>query len=749
MTFVFTFTIFLSAFLLFFIQPMMAKSMLPYLGGAPAVWNAAMVFFQVTLLLGYVYAHFLGKFFKARLQVIIHCLVFLLSLIFLPIELKINPDANATANPVTWVFLLLVVSIGLPFFILSASAPLLQSWFSKTNHTNRDNPYFLYAASNAGSLLALMSYPFLIEPWLKLILQRTYWSYGYGLLALCFIISALLLYKRHQASDRATLDIGTPPDIKDYLYWIILAFVPSSMMLGLTQYITTDISPVPLFWVVPLAIYLLSFVIVFARNFSLRKFYIIQVLILSILAAVMSYGAFPINFGIDQILIIATLNLLGFFLVAITCHGRLAEVKPQASYLTQFYVCLSIGGALGGIFNTLIAPNIFDHIIEYPLAVALACVLWPMKSRQELRSPHTSIWDHPVMLSMLFVASFMVMQIFLRIGASNYDEIINFFAGQSGYAGLDRWFKKSSPIRLSQAAFLFYLILSVGMCIYVMRNKYALGFSIFAIMLTGIYYDIGFKNVMLTERNFFGVYRVSEQDRIRKFMHGTTLHATQAIDDPLSTSTYYNKEGPLGQVFATLGTRFENRNIAALGLGAGTLACLGTRTMNYTFFEIDPFVVDMANNPAYFTYMRDCLPKKEVIIGDGRLMLKRDKKLYNLMIMDAFTSDAVPVHLLTREAMEVYLERLEPDGVIAFHITNRHLDLKPVLANVANELGLIAIYQRDIGRAGRLTTEWVIIARDWQDLGQLMQDTRWGILSPDKSKSTWTDDYSNIFSVLK
>lgn len=734
----FTITIFLSSLLLFLIEPMIAKMILPRFGGSPGVWNSSMLFFQIALLAGYGYAHLTTKVIKPRFQSVAHIVVLLLPLLFLPIALP-NGIQLTGSNPAPLVLLILAISVGAPFLIVSAGAPLLQRWFAATNDPHAHDPYFLYSASNLGSMIALLAYPFLIEPRFSLTDQSRFWSYGYyGLVILMAVCAALLWVGGaripgavHEAPILLPPEGEEPPTVnheaiswKRRLLWIALAFCPSSLLLGVTTYITSNVAPMPLLWVIPLALYLLTFIVAFARK---------QTLSLPLLTRAVPLVVVPLAFTMvleatDASIIIPLIifHLLAFFAVSLLCHTRLANDRPKAEHLTEFFFFVSLGGVLGGLFNALIAPTIFNSYFEYPLILAVACLFRPFRGDQK---PERMDWIYALGFGVVTTAIILVAKgawpnpTTLRSGITIGIPLILVFLAS------DR------PLR-----FAYTLILFFGLE------------SFFQISVQGF--------VIEAKRSFFGVHRiVADQNQYGIFhtlVHGNTVHGKENFGtDPTEAGvalTYYYSSGPIGKLFQVLGP--SRRSVAVVGLGVGSLAYYGRAGQKFTYYEIDPDVAALATNPKLFTFVPNCKADLKIDLGDARLEIaKAPANAYDLIVLDAFSSDAIPMHLLTREAIQIYLSKLMPGGVIAFHISNRYLDLKPILANEAAAFELTAWYQDDQEPdydRGKYPSIWIIVARSESDFGELRRrDPGWEPVGPDPTAPLWTDDYSNIASVLR
>lgn len=825
----FSYTLFTSAMLLFILEPVVGKIVLPLFGGTPAVWNTCMVFYQAILLAGYAYAHACCAWLPRRTQAFLHLGVLLVPLLFLPLAVNAQLISDHAENPIPALLLLLATLAGLPLFAVCTSAPLLQKWFAESAHPLARDPYFLYGASNFGSMMALLAYPTLIEPHLRLQDQTTAWAVGYGFLvvltggcALFLLRSAAARVQSRESRDESqtspdsgsglsTLGSGHAAAVtwRRRLRWVLLALVPSSLMLGVTTYLTTDVAAIPLLWVLPLALYLLSFILVFGRIppalqrlavvlgltglmgfvalilisllppylavragvwaaaaillvFALwrltskqadvlhRAVVMVLPLLVLLLLFVMLSGNRPELFE-SSVAARLVLHLLTLFVAALACHGELARDRPPARNLTEYFLWMSMGGVLGGLFNGLIAPLAFNSILEYPLVLAMSCLLMP--SRRLSSEPA------------------------LRGRADKWLDL----ALPAGIAALTLGLQGSLLVpALACAAFL--------------RRPLRFGLAVMALVLAGHISEALESNVLFQGRSFFGVLAVragQEQDGDRQLAyhaldHGSTLHGIQFTDpdrrgEPL---TYYHRTGPLGQVLAAYNSD-GRRSIGVIGLGTGTIAAYAHPGQRLTFYEIDPLVRDLCfNDSRYFSYVEDARRRGadiDLVLGDARLTMGRRKldpsQKYGLLVIDAFSSDAIPVHLLTWEALhDVYLEQLGEHGILLFHITNRYLDLRPVLANLAERAGLIGFYQQDEDSSppGKNSSVWVVLARQKEDLdrlrnagdtdlalnassldanapnreGQQADAPRWRPLKPNPQVGLWTDDYVPLLRVF-
>ncbi len=739
----FALTLFVSSGLLFLVQPMVGKMMLPLLGGSPAVWIGCLVFFQAGLLAGYVLAHAGPAWLGVRRHAALHTGLLLLPLLMLPMDLaKAVPPAQSF--PVFWLWGVLLLSVGLPFVLAAASGPLLQRWFASTGHVRAGDPYFLYAASNLGSMLGLLSYPFVVEPNLDLDDQSWLWAGGYVLLVVLTAGAALWLWRSARETPRqliATAERVKPPEPRpaglaptrwQRARWLALALVPSSLMLSVTLHITTDLAAMPLLWVVPMALYLGTYILAFTRWGQGWHRPMVRAMPLAVLVLLLML----LLEAADPMLVVVPLHLAGFFVIALMCHGELARTRPDVGQLTEFYLWLALGGVLGGLVNGLVAPLVLKSVVEYPLGLVAACFLRPAQTTKSSETAWNRLdWLGPIL-----------------IGALTAGLI---FVGQ----GLN-----VPPGPLSVAVF-FALPLLVCYTFYERPYRFALGMSL--ILFASLAYPGLHGPPEYRVRSFFGVHRVTSDDDFRYLIHGNTIHGQQSLH-PVEKSTprtYYHPSGPIGQLLKILEGKGDPRleRVAIVGLGTGALACYAQENQHWTFFEIDPAVIAIAENPRLFTFLKLSRGRIDVVAGDARLSLERSPEKFGLIIIDAFTSDAIPVHLLTREALAIYQNRLVDNGLLVFHISNRYLHLEPILGNLAAEgprpmkcLG--ADDQIKVEEIGKLASHWVLLTPPTEDTSKLqaMQTERnkttvplWQPVEPNPRYPIWTDQFSNLFGVLK
>jgi hypothetical protein len=728
---VYTSAIFVSALLLFSVQPLFTKMVLPRLGGSPAVWSVAMVFFQSLLLAGYSYAHFLMQVRNRAIPVAVHLVLLVLALLSLPLSIAGGWGEPPNAGYAFWLLGLFVVSIGLPFFALAANNPLLQAWFVRTGHPAGPDPYFLYASSNIGSFLALLSYPVLLEPMFTLRTQNLIWTGGYGLLIVLIAgCGALLL--RSPTRDVADMqtgesDVPAPPWILR-ARWIFLAAVPSGLLIAVTAHISTDVAAAPLLWVLPLSLYLLTWVLVFqSRPLLPHKWMLLaQPLAIAGVVVLLAVG------GEQNLLPTLGGHLLCFFVIAMACHGELARTRPAAKYLTGFYVALSFGGMLGGLFAGLIAPFTFSWVAEYPILLALAALCRPPGDE---RLPRWSRWYWPF-LAVLAVA---------LIGLS-------YSTGKTSLWLEDR--------RIWVAGSVGVLAALLALALKASRWKI---FATVAVALALIRVYPADEGRVETVRSFFGVHKivVTPHGQYHVLMHGTTIHGAQRFQNDDGTAvtgrpepiTYYYKDGGIGQAITAIRERKgAPLRAAVIGVGSGTLACASEPGETWKFFEIDQTMVDTARDPKYFSYIENCEPDLKPVIGDARLTFAKEPDgIYDLIIVDAYSSDAIPIHLATEEAMKIYKDKLAPQGAVLMHVSNRHLELASVVVGIADANDLKSwSYSEDSGRDDEyiFATSVLVSAREEADVGKLASSDQWAETEADEKQRVWTDDYSNVLGAV-
>jgi len=676
--------LFLGAFLLFQVQPLVGKLVLPAFGGTPAVWMTCLMFFQTLLLGGYAYAHLLASRLEPRAQAFTHGALLAACLLFLPLDTSLAP-AGEVSHPALAIVGLLATTLGVPFLLLSATSPLLQAWFART-HPER-SPYRLYATSNAGSLLALLSYPVLVEPHLSLRAQALGWSVGVaGALALLWACAAGV--RRAAGAARAAV-AGPPPSALDQALWLALATAGSLLLLGTTNQLCQNVAPVPFLWVLPLVLYLLSFILCFESDRGYARDAYGWILVAAILGTLAAFLLGP-RLGLPgQVAAFSAALFAG----CMVCHGELARSRPAAAHLTRFYLFVSAGGALGGVLVSFVAPLVFPTYWELPVALGVVCLLRVLGPRlASLAAPRAPLWK--------------------RLAAASVALALVALLGPPAWAD---FLRRSSVLRL--------------------------------------------------ERNFYGVLKVTEERRDdstlrqRRLTHGSTVHGLQflAPERRRLATAYYGPASGIAIGLRSLATR-EGLRVGVVGLGAGTLAAYAERGTTLRFYELDPAVIALAEQD--FTFLRDARERGariELVSGDGRLRLAEELERgtradFDLLVLDAFSSDAIPVHLLTLEALDVYLARLRPDGLLAFHVSNHYLDLAPVVRALALARGLAWIQLDAPGdeRAGTTPSEWMLVAASAEAVGAPEIRAASVPAPPDGARTVlWTDAYSSLLPLLR
>ncbi|HXL13661.1 MAG TPA: fused MFS/spermidine synthase [Bradyrhizobium sp.] len=737
---VYTAAIFTSALLLFSVQPLFTKMVLPRLGGSPAVWSVAMVFFQSLLLGGYAYAHYLMQIRNRAIPVAVHLALLAVAFLTLPLSIASGWGEPPTSGYAFWLLGLFAVSIGLPFFALAANNPLLQAWFVRTGHPDGPDPYFLYASSNIGSFLALLSYPVLLEPMFSLRTQNLIWTGLYGvlivLIAACGVV--LLRSPAKAAVEMLANDTDAPaPPWMLRARWIFLAAVPSGLLIAVTAHISTDVAAAPLLWVLPLSLYLLTWVLVFQSRPLLPHKWMLRAQPLAIAGVIVLLGVG----GEQNLLLTLGGHQLCFFVIAMACHGELARTRPAAKYLTGFYVALSFGGMVGGLFAGLIAPFTFSWVAEYPILLALAALCRPADGSE--RFPRWSRWYWPF-LGLLAVA-------LIAPAWSDGKITTQAMTWMMTWLGHHR-------VWVIGAVGVLSALLALGLN----ANRWKI-FATVAVALVLIRAYPSDDGRVETVRSFFGVHKilVTPHGQYHVLMHGTTIHGAQKFQNNDGTPiegrpepiTYYHKDGGIGEAIAAVRARKGSPlRVAVIGLGSGTLTCAAEPGETWKFFEIDQSMVDTARDPKYFTYIRNCAPDLKPVIGDARLTFAKEPDgIYDLIIVDAYSSDAIPIHLATEEAMEIYKDKLAPQGAVAMHVSNRHLELSSVVVGIADANDLKSwVFSEDSGRDSEyiFSTSVVVSAREEADVGKLAASERWALTEADENQRVWTDDYSNVLGAV-
>lgn len=730
---VYTATLLLSAFLLFGVQPLFGKMVLPMLGGSPAVWNTAMVFFQAMLLAGYAYAHATSRLLPPRIQAALHIVLLLVFTLALPLAIPAGwSEPPATSDPGYWQIAMMTVAVGGPFFVLAATAPMLQRWFAATGHPEAQNPYFLYSASNLGSMMALLLYPLVFEPLMTVGQQSAGWGGGYILLIALTLACGLLTSNRRvdEAAQKPANDNPLTPRLIGL--WLLLSFAPSSLMLGVTTTITTDLGSAPLLWIVPLILYVGTFIIAFAR---VRVIKTGTIMLLQGIVMAAAVGFFTVTNAVYTLLFIP-LHLLLFFVTALACHMQLAQLRPGARHLTAFYLIMAAGGVLGGIFNALLAPRLFHMPAEYPIVLGLAGFL------RYLTVPAPS-WE----------AATDKFRKMMRADKGSVFAVMAAAPVCAILAGIAPMLHRMPAGFSLMPAYAIFACLAM---IFWRRRAFALTAAALLALHPGFSRGTSAEHIVLTHRNFFGIERVMETKYTRNLLHGTTVHGTQAQNPEykMTPLSYYGERGPAGDIFSLLDARPQPQRVAALGLGVGSISCYAWPGRDFDFYEIDPDVAAIAENKAYFTYLSDCGSPYKIIFGDARLKIaKAPDHSYDLIFLDVFSSDNIPVHVMTREAFDIYRRKLKPGGMIAINISNRYLKLRPEVAAIARDLGMDSMFRMShsklIGRTGLFYDPafYGVLAENPETLNPLL-GRGWRRVDLPDSKRAWTDDYSNLVGAL-
>ena len=709
----FTLTIFLSASLLFFVQPLFAKMVLPQIGGAPAVWTTAMLFFQLVLIAGYVYAHLLTRYVPARLQLLLHVAFWAAALAFLPLSASTGWAYDATASTTWQTLQLFALGVGVPFALLSANAPLLQAWYVRSGGYSAEDPYFLYGASNVGSLLALLAFPLVAEPLFGAEQISMGWAAGFVLFGGLMILSGMQAQGGQAADAHASPTATDAPTLRQIGTWMFIAFVPSSLMLAITTKVSADLGALPLIWVIPLALYILSFVVAFSPRSLIRPSHlrIGAIAAVAVCAVLMSGKIIAWYAPVTAVLFAPAL-----FVVAVYAHRTLYERRPDARHLTVFYIAMSVGGALGGVFNSLVAPALFNAIYEGYVTLVLIGVLLVIAGRGTTTKRAISL---AVVFALAATFAFEAVVGGLGLGMSVWLMLSVAFGFALAMSTLHR---SPAAILVGLAAFL---------ALDLMKSP---------------------TENLFQDRSFFGAHKVYDLDETRVYVNGTTIHGTQRLDEygarptPLS---YYHPTSPMAQVLdSAFGADAEQ--VGVVGLGVGSLACYAQPGQTWDFYEIDEMVDRVARDPALFTFMSECVPGSETFLGDARVVLAQRAVAYDVLYLDAYSSDSIPMHLLTEEAVQLYRDRITDSGALVFHITNRYYDLALPLARLADQVGLHAAIQTlhmDDPSIGH-TSVVVVMSPDAARFDRLLADARWTPLVSDGAPA-WTDDFANPLSALK
>ncbi len=839
---IFALTLFSSAALIFVLQPLFGRMVTPLLGGSPQVWNTSMAFFQAALLAGYLYAHLLARLKDMRLQALIHGGVLIAACLVLPVQVSEALGSPSSEQPALWLLGVLALSVGAPFAAASATAPLLQAWYARSGRADAHDPYFLYAASNLGSFAGLLAYPMLIEPALGAGAQSQAWTLSYAIVGAIILVCAGLAIAGRGAAPAPT-EAGPAPTWRRRMYWVAAAAAPSALSLGVTLHISTDIASAPMLWVIPLALYLLTFVLAFARGHQ-KLAWAVQVLFPLTLAMALLADELA-----DDWLVSAGLVLLGFFFAALTCHLALSASRPNAARLTEFYLCVSFGGVLGGAFAALAAPLLFNNAYEYPIALAATCLFC------QARAPRFRIADAALGAAL---AAFTLALMALAWAPPAPTLVLGALGCAAAIIGAAMGGEHRSTqhryITMAVAAGLAVLVLVIGANPTTMLTRavaegremlsvaapwgallLACGFTLLALLTQAISaprtegagaVDIihgfaGFAATLLAilairgqgldaellarvglvvcavailfngrrglasalivacafgaiyldnarggrivtqERSFFGIVRVREipaaaRDnplRERLLVHGATIHGAQLLapGDTREPLTYYSPNTALGEAIQAGLAGGERSSLALIGLGAGSSACLTRPQDTLTIYEIDPLMVRLSGREGSdFSYVRECQPAARIELGDARLRIAdAPDGAFDVIVVDAFTSDAVPAHLLTREALSLYLAKLSDRGIVVLHLSNRNLALVSEAARVAGAINAPTLYRMSASAPspyayGGLATSVMVVSRSPEALARIaFASADWRVIAPPPGRA-WSDDYINI-----
>lgn len=730
--------VFTSAFLLFLIQPMAANMLLPKVGGSPNIWNACTVFFQVSLLAGYAYSYFITTRISFKRQLLIHCILLFAALFF--ISFNFRSDTISLQNPVSGTLYSLLKNLFFPFVLLSTTSPLLQRWLSLSDLKERRNPYSLYVCSNIGSIIALYAYPLFFERVLTMSRQGGLWQILFGLF-FCTVLGIALYLKKIPGAAEVSGNQEEKEKISPVLifYWIFFAFIPSSLMLGVTNHLSTDIGGVPFLWILPLSLYLLSFILTFSRFYTqavAECFHIFYKI--SVIAAIYFFFYRNISTVASSNILLILLHCMLYFVFACCCHGILAQKKPSAANLTLFYLCLSIGGALGGIFNTFAAPELFLSYMEYPFILVLS-LPFIISGCPEEKGPFARL----IICACILAAVFALMPVI----EPSFERMLT---------------------RMPKLYFLFYGLLFIAFAIFLFtENKTALVF------LTALFLLLLFKNdpnLLFKKRNFFGTLAVRQKvadisPTNRGYLlfleHGDTIHGIQMIRYPsypklqnpvyyFDPDTYYGPDSAAKDFFSVF-SRPEAPDIAWLGLGSGATICYPQENTRHDVFEVDRDIIEISTKHRLFRYLEHCAPQAAVKEGDARIEIAKEPGgKYDLIVFDVFSSHFIPVHLTTKEAVETYRLKLKKEGVILFHISSKAFDVEPVLAKIAEELGMVFIV-RNHPEHDHGYPQWGVMANssDVPEIKTLLSMPGWKPAAMPEKTPLWTDDFHNLFSALR
>jgi spermidine synthase len=730
-------TTFISAALLFTLQPLFAKMLTPLMGGSPAVWNTALVFYQGALLAGYFYAHIIATRLKPRQQLYVHSAVLLIGLIFLPIKVSGLVGTPDVSNAVGWTLAALALSLGGPIFAISATAPLIQSWRARLG--DAVDPYRLYAASNLGSFIALAAFPFVIEPFIGAKLQSVIWSVGYVILAVALVTAIWAVPRDSQALTQTAAQKTT---WADRAKWIFYAAPPSALLVAVTTHLTTDVASVPLIWLPPLALFLLTFIVAFsawgdkiAEAAAPLKF-----MVIFLLAAVMAAK-------LDDGLVGLAIHLAAFFLIVLCCHLELALCRPEPARLTEFYLWMSFGGVLGGAAAALLAPVVLNTTIEYQIALAAALAVAPWE-RAQMK------WAIPAAL--LAIGAGLLYQNLYEV-ATWLEATVPVKTGQ-GVAETPFWFSVLGVWRPEFAASILCAVLALAAMMAQRSALIVAAISGVALLLPVIDQDNA--SIKFRERSFFGVLEINDSGEAptgwRFLSHGTTLHGVMSLDpnrnrEPMS---YYYRETPIGVLYTeATAAKPTTLHAGVIGMGMGSTTCYAKPGQNWRIFEIDDDVIKASMNPNLVGFINRCAPDITIVRGDARLkMATQPNDWFDILLVDAFSSDAIPTHMITKEAIAMFMSKMAPDGVLIVHISNRYLDLGTIVSDAANDLGFAVMEGNRDGEATNPNADTgvraVIIAKTQARLDRYRGNPMWTMIGPSAQSHPWTDDHTDILRAL-
>jgi SAM-dependent methyltransferase len=755
-------TILLSAFLLFQVQPIIAKIILPWFGGSAAVWTTCLLFFQVVLLLGYLYAHLLARYLKPRAQTRVHMVLLMASMLALRVDPNASWKPSATGDPALGILLLLAVSVGLPYFLLSSTGPLLQAWYTRQFHGAV--PYRLYALSNAGSMFALLSYPFLLEPVSTTHQQAAIWSAAYAaFLVLCVSTAIRAAHAAQTAPPEPAPDAAAAngkPGATQYAFWLLLPTCASVLLLAISNHIAQNVAAIPFLWVLPLSFYLLSFILCFDGRgwFRYRRFPYLPLMAIFLGGMALAIG------GLEHapIVFVAGVFALGLFACCMVCHGELFLLKPHPRFLTHFYLTISAGGALGGLLVGFVAPHLFHSNYELELGLALSAAV----ALAALANHPSPGWMRHLLPGLQLLPASLGSLLFGYLGFLFRDRLlailhapVRLLAGQwEPSSGFDTCVLLVVLLWLAGA--LLVLKLGVRLAWLPQQGMKPFAVELLALILIGyLGYEVGHTSTgyRKTVRNFYGALKVTDTgppedlDSSRGLLHGTINHGEQFLNPARRRlpTTYYSEESGIGIAIRDKQQSPAPMRVGVIGLGTGTTAAYGRAGDYYRFYEINPQVRAIAETD--FTFLSDCPCRVETAIGDARLSLEAEApQNFDVLAVDAFSGDSIPVHLLTREAMQLYSRHLKPDGILAVHITNRYLDLGPVVDAVSHATGRTArlVANREDEDRDVLRAEWVLAMAPVPGFDENLE-SRSDSIPPARKVRLWTDEYSNLFQILK